>query len=267
MSVFDIYDKAKHWERAKTLLSSNSPVDHYYACLELRFSIEAIVYQKILHGLNKLPKAVVETWQPHKAMKILEEIDSLTASNCVVHFNLEQTQEPPTEGWLKLGEQKIPEVKWLTKNYHKLGNFLHLAEPRKAVKHESRNVRAKIVQIARDLEPYMSGNLVLTTNSIEIGCCPICNDGFAFSPAKVKNGECRRCNNPKCGAVFTASREENESQVTFNYKTFDINCPNCGNSLVIPEEKVRNLEGFKCDKCESHYAIKANYEFALRSDR
>ncbi|WP_289169883.1 hypothetical protein [uncultured Pseudoalteromonas sp.] len=267
MSIFEIYDKSKHLKRANKLLISDSSIDHYYACLELRFCIEAIVYQKLLHGINKFPKPIVETWQPHKAMKMLEEIDNFATSSCVVHFNLAQTKEPPKEGWNKLGEQKIPKVKWLAKSYNKLGNFLHLAEPSKSVKQESRNVREKVGQIAKDLEPYMSGNLVLTINHIELGCCPVCDNDFIFSPVKVKNGEYRRCSNYQCGAIFVASRKENESQVTFRYKTFDIECQNCCQEVVIPENKVRSLEGFKCNTCESQYVIKANYEFALLPDK
>lgn len=265
MSVFEIYDKSKHLERANKLLNSDCFVDHYYACLELRFCIEAIVYQKLLHGINKLPKEVIKTWQPHKAMKMLEDIDSLATSSCVVHFNLAQTKEPPKDGWIKLGEQKIPEVKWLAKNYHKLGNFLHLSEPKKATKQNSRNVREKIGQIAKDLEPFMSGNLVLTINNIKLGSCPVCRQDFVFNHRTVKDGEHRRCSNYQCAAVFVASRKDFESEVTFHYKTFDIDCMTCGQRIVIPEQKVRNLDDFKCDKCESQYVIKANYEFALSS--
>ncbi|WP_318488109.1 hypothetical protein [Photobacterium leiognathi] len=263
MSVFDIYDKSKHLERANELLKSDSYVDHYYASLELRFCIEAIVYQKLLHGIGNIPSSIVKTWQPHKAMKMLEAIDNLSVSSCVLHFNKSQTNEVPKDGWIKLGEQKIPEVKWLTKSYNKLGNFLHLAEPVKAIKQDLRKVRENISQIAKDLEPFMSGNLVLAFNDIDIGHCPICDDEFAFSISKVMDGDDRRCNNYKCGAVFSVSRKESESKAIFHYKTFDIDCQSCGQEINIPEKKVRNLESFKCNKCDSEYFVKAYYDVAL----
>ncbi|OBU14447.1 hypothetical protein CTM88_20730 [Photobacterium aquimaris] len=263
MSVFDIYEKSKHLERANILLNSDFPHDHYYASLELRFCIEAIVYQRLLHGIGDLPKAIVKTWQPHKAMKMLEEMDDLAASSCEVHINKAQTEEVPKDGWIKIGEQKIPDIKWLTKNYHKLGNFLHLTEPEKALSQDLRNVREKISQIAKELESFMSGNLVISSNSIDIVHCPSCKYEFLFDLKKVKDGDERRCNNKHCGAVFRASRKGLERKVKFHYKTHDINCHNCGEEIIIPAEKIIKLDGFKCNKCNSEYLIKASYEVAV----
>ena len=73
MSVFHTYNKDKHLQRTLNLINHNS-VEHVYACLELRFCIEAIVYQKLLHGVECLPNTIVNKWQPTKALKMLVEI-------------------------------------------------------------------------------------------------------------------------------------------------------------------------------------------------
>jgi len=263
MSVFSLYKKEEHLKRAMLLLKSDTVTDHVYACLELRFCIEAIVYQKLLHGIKSIPNSIVETWQPHKAMKMLADIDELAVSGCKIEFNLSKTDTPPKDGWLKLGEQKIPPVKWLSKNYNKLGNFLHLIEPQKASEGQSREIKDKIAPIAEKLEHYVAGNIVVTINDIEVNHCPVCNQDFAFSTKKVKHGDIRRCSNFKCGAVFVANQEQGAKRITFNYKTFDVLCQNCGELMVIPEQTVRNIEKFSCSSCNSEYVTKGNYEFAL----
>ncbi|TWX65166.1 hypothetical protein ESZ36_17940 [Colwellia demingiae] len=266
MSVFSIYKKESHLQRAMQLLDSENTTDHIYACLELRFCIEAIVYQKLLHGIKNIPSSIVETWQPHKAIKMLSEIDELAASDCKIEFNLAKTDVPPKDGWLLLGEQKIPPVKWLAKNYNKLGNFLHLVEPKKAQNEEQREIKKSILPIAIQLKQYVKGNIVLTINNIEINQCPVCEHDFAFATNKVKHGLTRKCSNFKCGALFTANVDKTSTKVTFTYKTYDVACQSCEEIIVIPEEKIRNLDKFSCSNCHSQYIPRGEYGFALLSN-
>jgi hypothetical protein len=263
MSVFSLYKKEAHLQRAVLLLDSENITDHVYACLELRFCIEAIVYQKLLHGIKNIPSTIVETWQPQKAVKMLSEIDALSSGDCKIEFNLTKAETPPKDGWLLLGEQKIPPVKWLAKNYNKLGNFLHLVEPRKAENKEEREIKEIISPIVEQLKEYVKGNLVLTVNNIEINQCPVCHQDFAFATNKVKHGHTRKCSNFKCGALFTANIDEPSKKVTFTCQTYDVACQECEQTIVIPEEKIRNLDKFCCSNCHSQYIPKGKYEFAL----
>ncbi|HBY85597.1 MAG TPA: hypothetical protein DEO86_06955 [Colwellia sp.] len=263
MSVFSLYKKESHLHRAELLLDSENTTDHVYACLELRFCIEAIVYQKLLHGIKNIPSSIVETWQPQKAVKMLSEIDELTTGDCKIEFNLTKKDTPPKDGWLLLGEQKIPPVKWLAKNYNKLGNFLHLVEPKKAQNEEVREIKETISPIAEQLKEYVKGDLVLTINNIEINQCPVCHQDFAFATNQVKHGHTRKCSNFKCGALFTANIDAPSKKITFTFKTYDVACQKCEQTIVIPEEKIRNLDKFSCSNCHSQYIPKGEYGFAL----
>lgn len=263
MSVFSLYKKESHLRRAMLLLDSDNTNDHVYACLELRFCIEAIVYQKLLHGIKNIPSTIVETWQPQKAVKMLSEIDELTSGDCKIEFNLAKEDTPPKDGWLLLGEQKIPPAKWLAKNYNKLGSFLHLVEPKKALDKDVREIKKTIYPIAEQLSEYVKGNLVLTINNIEINQCPVCHQDFAFAINKVKDGHIRKCSNFKCGALFTAKIDARSKKVTFTFKTYDIACQKCEQTIVIPEEKIRNLDKFSCSNCHSQYIPRGEYAFAL----
>ena len=263
MSVFRIYKKEQHLQRAIALLGSENPADHVYACLELRFCIEAIVYQKLLHGIKNIPSSIIETWQPNKALKMLNEIDRLTATDCKVEFKLAKTDTPPEDGWLLLGEQKIPPVKWLDKSYNKLGNFLHLVEPKKVVAKKSREIRASILPIAEQLKGYIGGNLLLTINNVEIKHCPACGQDIAFSTHNVKHGDTRKCSDFRCGALFSVTLDEISQKLTLTCKTYDIACERCDSEIVISEEKIRNLDKFRCNNCNAEYIPRGTYEFAL----
>ena len=265
MSVFSIYKKEEHFLRAKALLDSDAISDHIYACLELRFCIEAIVYQKLLHGIDSIPNSIIKTWQPNKAMKMLLDFDEFTSTDCKIEINLLNNGSHSVDDWLKLGEQKIPNIKWLNKSYNKLGNFLHLIEPSKIETGNQREIKNKVSLIVKQLEVYVSGNLLVLNNNIEINSCPICKDDFAFSPQKIKHGELIKCHNYKCGAFFTANVDS--LRITFTYKTYDVPCPNCKALLEIPIEKVRKLEKFSCSKCHSEYIPKGTYEFASLSKK
>lgn len=266
MSVFSIYKKESHLQRAVQLLDSENTTDHVYACLELRFCIEAIVYQKLLHGIKNIPSSIVETWQPQKAVKMLSEIDQLTAVDCKIEFNLAKTGTPPKDGWLMLGEQKIPPAKWLAKNYSKLGNFLHLVEPKKVKNKEVREIKKTISPIAEQLKEYVKGNFIFTNNNIEINQCPVCHQDFAFATNKVKHGDTRKCSNFKCGALFLANIDAPSKKITFTFKTYDVACQKCEQIIVIPEEKIKNLDKFYCSNCHSQYIPRGEYSFALLSN-
>lgn len=263
MSVFKIYDKQMYLNRAMVLLKSNNATDHIYACLELRFCIEAIVYQKLLHGIDGLPNSIIETWQPNKALRMLSEFDSLTGANCVVEINLSNAKEPPKDDWLFLGEQKLPPVRWLNKTYNKLGSFLHLVEPKKAAFVDSTDVRSAALTIAEQLKEYINTNFLISIKGVDIQKCPVCEQDIAFSLLKAKDGEVRKCSNNRCGALFSVKVDKTNNKVTFNCKTYDIKCQCCNEDIVIPELTIRNLDVFGCSSCGSKYIPRGNYEFAL----
>lgn len=263
MSVFNIYKKEEHLQRAVLLLKSDLTTDHVYACLELRFCIEAIVYQKLLYGIKNIPNSIVETWQPHKAIKMLLDIDEFMVTDCKIEFNLSKTDMLPEEGWLTLGEQKIPPVRWLSKNYNKLGSFLHLVEPKKAQDGQLIEIKNIIAPIAKKLEEYVKGDLVVTVNNIEINQCPVCGQDFAFLIQKMKHGDIKKCSNFKCGALLSANMDGDSNKLIFSVKTFDFPCLNCDEIIVVPEIKIRNLDSLSCQSCNSKFVLRGSYELAL----
>lgn len=258
MSVFSTYEKAKHFDRAIKLLESESVHEHYYACLELRFCIEAIVYQKLLYILGKAPDVITSTWEPNKAMKMLEQLDKEEASSCSISFSLTPPTEFPSEdSWKSLGEQKIPKTRWLSKNYNKLGKFLHLTQPKEAQQQTDRGVTDIAKAVAKELEPFVNGNIVVTMNRFnsKLGKCPACGTDFIYSPLNVKQGDKKLCINPKCRLEFKVTKEGGNSNATFSYDTYDIECSSCKDTMEVPESAIREWKGFTCKSCSANYSV------------
>ncbi|WP_120512054.1 hypothetical protein [Photobacterium salinisoli] len=263
MSVFHIYNKDKHLQQALQLLESESSVEHVYACLELRFCIEAIVYQKLLHGIENLPKTIVNTWQPTKALKMLVEFDSFASSDCVVEVNFSSSTLPPKSGWLRLGEQRLPTVRWLNKTYNKLGSFLHLVEPQKASETTPKDIKNELLEIAEQLQKYVKSNFLISYNNIDIKQCPACQQDIAFSLRNVRDGETRKCSNFRCGALFTVKIDSSRNNIQLSCNTYDIKCQLCEKDIFIPEATIRNLDIFGCHNCSAKYMPRGEYEFVL----
>lgn len=69
-----------HFENARELSVSKEDSHLRYCCLELRYCIEAIVYRK-LSAFHDIPNAITETWQPHKAIRMLARIENGVVAN------------------------------------------------------------------------------------------------------------------------------------------------------------------------------------------
>ncbi|NWD84098.1 hypothetical protein HX891_27275, partial [Pseudomonas reactans] len=71
------YNKRKHLARAKLLLKNNELSSLRHASLEMRYFLEAHVYERLLKDADQLPKSIIQKWEPNKAMKILSMFDKL----------------------------------------------------------------------------------------------------------------------------------------------------------------------------------------------
>ena len=63
-----VYQTEPHTERAREHLESDDYNRLIYACLELRFALERIAYQKLPLRLDKITIEEIRAWQPRRAM-------------------------------------------------------------------------------------------------------------------------------------------------------------------------------------------------------
>jgi hypothetical protein len=67
--------KRDHLRAAKELVQARDLPSLRYACLELRFCIEALCYDVLPHYEAELPFDAVGKWQPRKVVEALLDVD------------------------------------------------------------------------------------------------------------------------------------------------------------------------------------------------
>lgn len=71
------FNKENCLNRARKLLENEDDTILRYVCLELRFCIESITYEKLKTYIKRLPFSIIEKWQPPQAIKALRELEPL----------------------------------------------------------------------------------------------------------------------------------------------------------------------------------------------
>src|SRR3954470_8300192 len=69
------FNKRACLKRARARVEEGSPEALRYACLELRFCIESICYDKLRLYAKHIPPEELNTWQPRKVVEMLAEYD------------------------------------------------------------------------------------------------------------------------------------------------------------------------------------------------
>jgi len=257
------HDAQKHLDNAKSLLLSNNDSSVNYACLELRYCIEAIVYNKLERFKDKIPANIIATWEPNKAMKMLLQIDDAADKNCSIKFNLCGSENPSKREWHMLGEQKIPTVRWITKNYNKLGQFLHLPEPSKSDVRTPENIRSNLSNLITDLELYSSNSFWINSPQVNLENCKLCGEVLLFSPQKLKDGATIACTSRNCKANYICVSSNKSDGYRLEYNTYDVQCTKCEKPIEIAEHIIMQDAKFKCEHCGSSYKVHTDYSYAL----
>lgn len=119
----DVFNVKEHLERARALLEAGDEASVRYACLEMRFAIEKIVYRKLSKLTEKIPPAIYRTWQPNKAMKLLLNFEPQADQNVKVAVSSVAEDGSPAGDWSDLGEARAFKLQWLNKYNNKLGGY------------------------------------------------------------------------------------------------------------------------------------------------
>lgn len=250
-----------HFENAKAL--SVNIEDRYlrYCCLELRYCIEAIVYKK-LSAFDNIPKVIVDTWQPNKAVRMLTKIDEFADKNCSIELNLSNSDVPPKDGWIPLGEQKIPSVRWFAKNYNKLGNFLHLSRPKDSNSSSSDKIRRCVNEVLSEIRQYVTDGIWLRASGIELQTYLECSEDLIFNRSQVKDGDVVICDS--CGFTYRV-KSKGGSKYQLSYDIRDVNCHKCGEGLEISDQKLMKDREFSCNFCGQMHVIVQTYQYCAKN--
>lgn len=243
------YDKNSHFNNAKALLERDDLQSVRYACLELRYFIEAHVYERLFAEVEILPKTVIETWQPNKAIKFLAMFDGLADKDLVVSISANDGKD------LTKIEYKNLSIKELNKIYNSLGSYLHLPMPKKISTYTIQ--KNKVLDVLGKLERVTKGNLIIMDAKYDKFSCEACHSDIIYTQKYVKENDSIRCLNDQCGIEHGI--RVNETSVEFSSKHV-FSCVVCDESVSIFRSHIENLYSFQCDKCKTQY----QFELTLR---
>ncbi len=243
------YEKDAHYDKARSLLKSDDLQSLRYACLELRYFIEAHVYQQLLAGAEEIPRTIIETWQPNKAIKLLSDFDDLADKD--LHLSIFSGDGELQD---KITYNNIP-IKDLNKLYNSLGSYLHLPMPKKLA--DYRIDKNKIIKIFDQLERLTTGNLMVVKGNYEFFQCEACGENILYTQHYVKLNESIACQNDSCRIEHAIRTSENS--VSFGAR-YVFECGVCHKEASVFFSKIEDGFKFKCDHCETEYT----FEMSLR---
>ncbi|WGT32978.1 hypothetical protein [Pseudomonas atacamensis] len=219
-----IYDVEDYLSRARAFIAAGDENSLRHACLELRLSLERIIYTKLGQIGEKLPPEVYRKWQPPKALKLLLSFEPKADQD----MSLTLTSQAGVP--FHIGEYKMFTSHWLNKHYQKLGNFLHAPALADSLKPSSLSSEA-VQAIFDEIERVATSSMLMSINAINVFDCEVCEGDMYASQAQI------------------------DAHAT-------VECPKCGNKhLVRPIEEgsyeieLSNMDIVTCMKCKSPMAL------------
>lgn len=249
----DIYQISENLVRAESFISRGDCNSLQHACLELRLSIERIVYRKLSKLGDSLPPNVYRTWQAPRAMKLLLDFEPRADKPAKLEICLDSVDGKPSGEWIDMGEYRMLSVKWLNKNYNKLGKFLHetsLEESAAPTTLKSEDLTAIVFELRRVSE----SDMILGFNRISEISCECCDTTIFVSDSQINDESEVSCYNDYCGAMYIVSPVSNEQFRTVRkYPGNDFACKECSSRISV-DSVVR--DGYiKCWSCKQRYMV------------
>lgn len=249
MADINRYDKDSHYEKARLLLESDDLQSLRYACLELRYFIEAHVYQQLLAGADEIPRTIIETWQPNKAIKLLSAFDDLADKD--LHLSIFSEDDELKE---TITYNNIP-ISDLNKLYNSLGSYLHLPMPKKLDAY--RIDKKKVIKTFEQLEKLITGNLIVVKGNYEYFQCEACGQNILYTNHYLESSESIACQNDSC-RIEHAIKKTDDS-VSFGAR-YVFNCGACHKETSVFFSKIEDGYKFDCKNCSTEYT----FEIILR---
>jgi hypothetical protein len=236
------YDKNIHFSNAATLLENDDLQSIRYACLELRYFIEAHVYERLYRETEVLPKQVIDTWQPNKAIKFLSMFDELADKDLVLSVHDGDGSELTEITYNNLS------IKELNKLYNSLGSYLHLPMPKKVSSYSIK--KNNIIKILSKLDRVTKGNLMIVSKAYDKFACQACDSDIVFTRKYVEDNDSIKCQNDNCGIEHAI--KVNDNLVEFGAK-YIFDCGGCKDQVSVFHSDIKDLYAFQCDNCEMQY--------------
>lgn len=257
-----IANRREHLERARGLLATDRAEDLRYAALELRLSLEAMTYDKLRSFEKYLPKSFVErTWQPPQLLKAMKQLDENADQSVSLHIGPPYVEgiTPRDDEYQLVGHHVAFSLKWLNKQYNKLGSFLHLQASRIT---DQGGQRRDLGAIADEIEKAQKGSLLGLWSGEAINfTCELCGEVSAVSAYYARTEGAASCLNPACELEYRAHSEGDE--ISLSPLLLRLKCNGCSAHVPVQQRHLRDGLVVACPTCKREHLIRCRWEYGI----
>jgi hypothetical protein len=259
--VDPLYEKREAFKAAEELLSKGDDAALRYAALELRRCIEAVVYEKLSAYKDRIPPEAAR-WQPPQALKALLQFEPDAASSKIITQAREAYRGGPTiEPFQFLGHDLRPNVGWLTKNWNKLGSFLHADFPFASHREGLAEQVAFFADVLKDLRPFVVSSFTCTLATTVSVTCSLCGVPSVANADGVRQRGELLCLNADCGARYLARFNDTEVELTLDAPVLE--CRVCSVSFPLAPKKLIHGATVKCPSCAAEHRLFQEWQYGL----
>jgi hypothetical protein len=249
-------------ERAKKLLASGDDASLRYVCLELRFCIEEVTYEKLRAYAPRLPPNILSMWQPPQLVKALLELEGDADRECTVAIKPTGSTQPMQI----IGEHRSFAIKWIRKHYNSLGSYLHAPkdiEPdRRQQQIEPQELRQYLEAIVPECERVVESSITSTLAEVIDFDCRLCGRKMVANLESAKRRGRVTCLHPGCDADYVVSTAE-DGALYFRPEGWVFPCLACKYRILVPSQHLIADHEFDCDECGRRHKLVKDWYYAV----
>lgn len=259
-----VFGTESHIALAVVHLESDDDDRLKYACLELRFALERIAFQKLQLRLDKITREEISAWQPKRIIEsLMELVDASIDQGYEIRVAPNDDEgKPLEEEFRSLGSTKGINAKDIGKHWHKLGSFLHLPMPQRKGETPIKPDRQTLTEYLREVVSYVEA--VTSTkfdahfsNNVTF-LCSSCKQSIIRNSDLLAENDVVQCQNPNCDEAYLAHVSGKE----FSISRYEIPfvCPSCDYKKIFGANEILRLgrgetREISCEQCHSKYIL------------
>ncbi len=240
------YKAISHLDKAIKLADRGEAEDLIYAALELRFSIERLIYQFQPYYRDEIPDELFDEWRPQLILDAMVEANPMLRHSHDVNMASENSDGEPTT-WFRMGSQKGLSPKHIRAAYHRLSNFLHT--PFGDGERDPAKLRRSVETVIALLEPYREASII---SNFDVRYTVTCECGRRILRRKsaVEKSPFARCPNSCCRVLYRfVSETGNDSE--WEKVTQEFVCPKCKTKTYFAVTQMEAGARLRCEACQA----------------
>jgi hypothetical protein len=253
-------------ERAKVLLASGDDASLRYACLELRYCMEAVTYEKLRAYAPRLPPDILSMWQPPQLVKALLELEGDADQEYTVAIKPTGSSQP----FQIMGEHRTFATKWIRKHYHSIGSYLHapkdITPGRRPRQIEPQELRQYLEDVIAECTRVAESSITSTLAEVVVFDCQLCDHKTVTNLESAKRRGRVSCLHPECEADYVVSTAE-DGALYFRPDGWVFPCQACRFQMLVPSKRLVADHEFSCNACGRRHKLVKDWYYAIEVER